>query len=350
MLQKEKAHQWSPTGVSFSGGGVRTIGEMGALSILMKAGVLDTVRNWYGCSGGSFCAFMGAIGVTPEWIRESIEYFDTRVIAEVEEDVLANFFTTWGINSGGRFIQFLSRFIDTWEPGSSAWTFADLALYRPGHHLHIIATNISAGCITVFNATNTPRVRILDAMRASSSIPLYFTPWIDSSGNYYCDGAILETYPWQCVDDKDNTMVITCSDSNIRKTVAQISQPTTLQEYLQKIIQLVRLQAPTQLPKYWIALNNSTIGSADFHITKEERTALYEEGERAAAGWLAFRRKVLSQGTQQNRSLNALPDTVSVSQHNPGKMSESPLHRIPPQEASPTAHCASRLSSRRWSL
>jgi NTE family protein len=350
MLQREGAHQWSPTGVSFSSGGVRIIGEMGALSKLLEAGVFDTVRNWYGCSGGSFCAVMGALGVTPEWIRGTVEYFDTRVIAEVEEDILANFLTSWGVNSGEKFIQFLGCFIDTWEPGSSAWTFADLAQHRSGHNLHIIATNITEGCLTVFNATNTPSVRIIDAMRASSSIPLYFMPWMDGSGNYYCDGAVLENYPWQCVDDKDNTMVITCSDSSIRTTPTCPGQPTTLQEYLQKIVQLSRRHVSTQMPKYWIALNNAKISGVDFHITKEDRFALFEEGEKVAAGWLAFRRKVLAQGTQRTHPLNAPPGSESVSPRDPGQMLETPLYHTPRKEANPTLRCASRQSSRRWSL
>ena len=349
MLQRGEAHSWIPTGVSFSAGGVRTIGHMGVLAKLLESGVTTYVRDWYGCSGGSLAAVVGAIGASHEWIRESINYFDMRAFAEIEEDMLATYFTSWGVTSGKRLIEFVGRFIDTWEPGSSAWTFADLAARRSGSRLHITATNISQGCLTVFNAENTPHVKILDAVRASCSIPCYFSPWIDNSGNQYCDGAVLEYYPWQHVADKENTMVIACSETGFRLAPAKV---TNMQEYIHRIsniLQNMQYVSPVR-PRFWIAVNNTTVSLVDFHISKEERVALFEEGATAANRWLTFRQRVLAEGTRRIHSSFAPPDTVFASPRDPERTTEIPPHRIPRKEANPTLPCASRPSSRRWSL
>jgi len=349
MLRQGEAHSWTPTGVSFSAGGVRTIGHMGVLAKLLESGVLDCVRDWYGCSGGTLAAVVGAIGASHIWIRETINYFDMRAFAEIEEEMLATYFTSWGVTSGKRLIEFVGRFIDTWEPGSSAWTFADLAVHRPQSRLHITATNISQGCLTVFNADNTPHVKILDAVRASCSIPCYFSPWIDASGNQYCDGAVLEYYPWQHVTDKENTMVIACSETGIRLSPTTV---TNLQEYIHRISNILQNMPNTNpvRPRFWIAINNTTVSLVDFHITKEERVTLFEEGATVANRWLAFRRTVLAEGTRRNHSLIAPPGNVSVSPRDPERMSEiPPLHTLR-RGANPTLQCASQRSSRRWSL
>jgi predicted acylesterase/phospholipase RssA len=260
---------WKPTGISFSAGGEHIIALLGALSRLIETGTSHNVTRWYGCSAGSFCAYVGALGVSPLWIRDVVTYFDTRVIAELEEDSVADFMNCWGLNSGSEIRKLIGRFLDTWESGASNWTFAHLSRKRPGISLFITATNLTMGSLSVFSTDTTPDMKILDAIRASLSVPLLFTPWKSPQGDIFCDGAIMEYFPWSCVKDKAHTLVIACSDTGIchRKLVKKNIK--SIEEYIDRIFKLVQQNQCSDDPRYWIAINNTSVDALDFKIEKE---------------------------------------------------------------------------------
>ena len=370
---KPSAIEWMPGGIAFGSGGVRTLCQLGVYASLYDAGLTSHVTNWYGCSGGSVNAFFAALGVSASCVRDCIGLLDLHVIGKVTEELLLDYMNTWGINSGEAFIAFIGRFADTWEPGASTWTFADLARERPGKQLHIIATNISRGHIVVFNVTNTPDIRVLDAVRASSAIPLFFTPWASPTGEYYCDGALLESYPWSCVVDKEQTLVILNSDKEIRQFREGHVRPapTSLGEYMLQIFQTVRrgyMKSSTP-PKHWIAVNNRDVSIVDFGIGKEQREALFAEGEAAGKSWISFKRSKQSRpGLAEDQSLTAAkqsrssampqsphecdhPNTYASDHPLPDRMSDNRQsgNRMPllhPSRGSQTP----RSRDRRWSL
>ena len=345
-------HEWTPTGVSFSSGGVLVTGHLGIMMQLIESGALHNVKEWYGCSGGSFCALFGAIGVSAAWIRDAVEYFDTRIIAGVEEENIINFLSSWGVNSGTALKEFIGKFLDTWEPGASKWTFADFAANRPGTSLHITATNITKGALEVFNVTNTPDVLVLDALRASCAVPCFFTPWKNTIGDLFCDGSILETYPWTCVKDKANTLVITCYDNGLRKSVGPVQKIETFGAYIKKVSNLLQQDRHIEIPKNWIAVNNSTSSALDFHITKNERLKLFGEGVNAAKGWLEFRKKVVASGTHGSHPQCGGHCTLPSCCHSQNRTSDSPqLHNPSPcLSALPDLCSGASPRARRWSL
>ena len=319
--------------------------------------MLDQVRDWYGCSGGAICALFGAIGVTSAWLREAVEHFDPRIVATVEEDMVADFMNIWGVNSGATFIEILSSFIDTWEPGCSKWTFADLAAKRPGKTLNITATNVTRGCVTVFNANTTPNMNIVLAVRISSSIPLFYTPWFDASGDLYCDGAALEYHPWSCVKDKDHTLVIACSDVGITGRRLHPEPIKSIGDYLGRLSFVSRLQRATQTPRNWIAVNNKVFGTFDFTMTKEERQSLFQEGRAAAVGWLAFQQSRVRQRdaageTRECPGDRGIPGTSSSGPCGPDKRLDTPQSHNLPLPPCPVLDSRNEgpRPCRRWSL
>jgi len=347
---------WSPRGVSFSAGGVHLVGHMGAMSCLIDAGTFSHVKDWYGCSGGSICAFFGALGVSATWIREAVTHFDTRAIVTIEGALVDDFFNYWGVNSGDKMIEFVGRFADTWEPGASAWTFADLAIKRPGTTLNITATNVSRGCITVFNANNTPTARILDAIRASSAVPFFFTPWVDKGGDMFSDGAILEYYPWHCVKERENTLVLVCSDTGISGRHVTPIKIHSFSDYISRVVKLVQQTQVRDPPRFWIAINNKSLNGLDFHIEMTHRMSLFSEGIAAAEGWLTFRRRITlpdcSAKTEETH-LSYEGQCASSSVHcDQDRMSDIPQShsRPPPPYPSRDSHSAKLRYARRWSL
>ena len=334
-----------PTGISFSAGGVLAIAQMGALSSLIESGMTSDVTDWYGCSGGCFAAICGAIHASPQWIRDSASVCDLRFLGDIDDELISGFMTSWGIVSGDRLLEMLGRIVDTWEPGFSTWTFGQLPV---GHDLHIIATNLTKGCATVFNSVNTPTVRILDAVRASIAIPCFLTPWVDPvSGDIHCDGAVFEYYPWHSVKDKDRTLVITCSDKVLKSAVNV--QIHTVIDYVSRIFSMKLSAQFHDQPRLLITMNNSSFNSLNYRITREERMELFEEGRLALISTSSIEMSetrethpFLADRRISHNPCSACPDKT-LDTHRP--------YTLPPPE-DPFQHprTGSQQKRRRWSL
>ncbi len=358
-LARGMTERWQPYAISFSSGGVRVIGHMGVLSALLDTGVVTNVRAWYGCSGGSICAFMGVLGASAGWLRDFAEHFQLKILGLVSDDVLTSFVTTWGVNTGEEGMALLGRYLETWEPGCASWTFADLARVRPGVRLGISATNVTRGTLAWFSAETTPTMRILEAIRVSCSIPFFFTPWFGPDGDMYCDGAILEPYPWQHLSagEREQTLVITCSESSVGggRGVGR-ETPTSLSNYLGRLVHIMRPR-PVEVPRHWIAVNNRKVSLIDFGLSLEGRIGLFEEGAAAGQRWLRWQEIVR----------RAVPQTGGSSQLSAGPSAERQSRLTSPSQSSdtppPSAPTGSRpspshrryasqqpSSRRRWSL
>lgn len=351
--------QWSPRAISFSSGGVRILGHVGVLTALLESSALTDVRAWYGCSGGAICALLGILGVSVGWLRDFVEHFPLKVLGQISDDFLTSYMTTWGVNSGEEGIVLLGRYLETWEPGCATWTFADLAAARPGVRLGISATNVSQGSLAWFSLETTPAMRVLDAIRVSCSIPFFFTPWVGPDGDLYCDGAVLEPYPWQhlSTDERAATLVVTCSENSLggHRGIGR-ETPTSLTEYLGRLLHIMRPRPP-EVPRHWIAVNNRRVSIIDFDLAREERFGLLEEGTAAGRRWLQWQDVVMrsARGTDGTRRSSAHPRTSSPDRPPISAQSlDSPLLSgqtgLPPS-LSPRQRTLSQLSSRRrWSL
>lgn len=283
---------WQPHVVSFSSGGVRVLGHVGVLATLVEEGLSVGVKEWWGCSGGALCALLGALGVSVGWMRDCIEALVLHPLGAVEEDMVGDFFRVWGVNSGKAWIEFVGRVLETWEPGISTWTFTDLASARPGVRFCAIATNLTQGRLDVFSVETTPQMRLLDALRASCAVPLFYSPWVSTSGDLYCDGAVVEQFPWEAIKDKEGTLVIVCSDSAMgRGCGVAAGAITELSGYVGRIYQVARRRVSGPSVRNWIAVNNRTVGVLDFGLDATGRLGLFEEGRQAGRGWLTFRQR-----------------------------------------------------------
>jgi predicted acylesterase/phospholipase RssA len=344
---------WQPRAVSFSSGGVRTLGLAGVLAALLETDVLRDVREWYGCSGGCFPTVFGAIGATPAWIRDAVSHLEMAPLVKIEGELVGAIGERWGVSSGAGLLEFFGRIVETWAPGFASWTFADFALAYPAVRLVFIATNVTKGNMKVFGTSETPSVRIMDALRASMSVPLFFTPTVIDS-EIFCDGAICEYYPWSCVTaGNDQTLVVSCDERGIQGRPLQRAQPQSLTEYISRLFRISAAQRSCDVPRYWIALNN-TVGFLDFKMTREERIAVFDEGVVAAHQWLAFSQSksqiAAASATQPSQTQSALPYT-SPTDPVPCSDKRSGIHRSDNRTSMPCP-CRSRQneSGRRWSL
>ena len=342
--------QQGPKALSFSSSGVFLVGQMGIYCRLYEAGMVSDVTEYYGCSGGGVCAYLAALGVTPAWIREWIQHFDTRPLLNIQEEMVVDYMTSWGVDSGDYAAEYIRKFIDTWEPGATHWTFAEFAASRPGISLKIIATNVTAGSQEVFSVETHPTMQVGDAIRASSSIPFYAAPWRDSSGQIFCDGAVLETYPLHCVRSPAETLFIICGEERNHRLVGPVQ---TFGGYVHKILNLVRFwNRSFQEPDHIIRLSPCGIMMLDFMISKEERLHIFATGIADAERWLTKGSMQGSVGgTAESRPLSGALNALSASHPSPGLLSDSHRSSIPsrPEDPSQGSHGGRQRRYRRWS-
>jgi len=347
---REMSPRWRPQCISFSGGGARSIGHMGVLIRLMEEDILSDVRAWYGTSGGSMAAILGALGVSVGWLRSCAEYFDTHPMLDIQEDLVAHFMTEWGVDYGNKYVEYMGRFLNTWEPGFSEWTFAQLSAARPGILLGIPAVNLSTGEYVLFSSTTHPHMKIFDAVRATSSIPMFFTPWKDDKGHLYCDGALKEQYPWACIpkEKRSTTLMIACHENQIGVyTHAPIS---TFTDYISRIMYIARHNHQQDAPEHTIVINDTRIDILDFFQRKEERLCLIQSGIDAVAAWVM--QHSLAENSETH-PLSSVPDTLpSARLVAQDRELDIPQSQNPQPSRGPSQglHISSQQISRRWSL
>jgi len=295
---------WFPRAISCSAGGLRALSQLGTLAALRDAGVLNHVHDWYGCSGGGITALIGtvfALGATSAWIRDALAIFDTAPFATLDTQRIAQFWTEWGILSGSDIIAVVGRILNTLAPTISTWTFRELEQHT-GSRLHLIATNVSKSCSATFSSATTPHVKVLDALQASMAIPSIFVPVV-INGDLYCDGAVDEYYPWTCVENKDETLVL-LTDS----TLNALTPVQSFAEYLHRIYSIMyNRRRIVPLPRNWIAVNEQRISMVSMILTREDRLTLFADGIKSAKGWLLLRKQRHFRNLQRLRRRESAP-------------------------------------------
>jgi predicted acylesterase/phospholipase RssA len=185
--------------VAFGAGALDGFQQLGALHVLQKEGRLGSTRRFAGTSAGSIVAFIAALRVIALDVMMFVAEADTRNLIRVK---LANLATDFGVDDASALFGFLASMFEAMCPGSSELTF-ELLHATTGRHLMVATTCLSDSRLEVMDHLSTPGVRILDAIRASCSVPILFTsPMLN--GKRYCDGGILAYYPHMLLSDIAN--------------------------------------------------------------------------------------------------------------------------------------------------
>ena len=179
-----------------SGGSVSTIAIVGALSCLEDNDIIccKNINKFIGSSAGSIVSLMLCIGYDVKEIylisEELTDDYNKNVSFSV--DMLLNILDQYGIDDG--------LFIEKWlkklllkKINNSNPTFLEFAKIT-GKDLNVCASNISKYEFTVFSVDTTPDVNVVDAIRASISLPFIFKPQI-INGEYYVDSGLLNNFP-----------------------------------------------------------------------------------------------------------------------------------------------------------
>lgn len=185
----------------FEGGGVKGIAYGGALQGLEDRGILDSIVRVGGTSAGAINAVLLACGYTLDETLHELEQLDFKKFLDDSFGVVRDFKrlkNQYGWYRGDAFKDWIGDLIKR-KTGSRNIAFKQFQ-QRGFLDLHLIGTNLSTRYAEVFSAETTPKLRIIDAVRISMSIPLYFTAVRRPKKGLYVDGGLSNNYPIKLFD------------------------------------------------------------------------------------------------------------------------------------------------------
>lgn len=153
----------------------------------------------------------------------------------------------------------------------------------------ITSTDVESESTVYYTPDTHPNVPIVESVRESSSIPLYYCPVL-RNGCMYVDGGLLDNYPIQKLYDylpKDQVFGIKLISNKNSSTQLTSKVPTNVVEYMAKIIKMLHNQAAKVHIdeddwKRTIKVNVGSINPIDFNLNIEQKNWLVNQGEIAA--------------------------------------------------------------------
>jgi len=190
----------------FEGAGIRGIAYCGALMELDERGILEHVKRVAGTSSGAITASLLSVGYTPQEIFDVIGNTDFAKFNDGRMGLAGGAFRLrkhMGWYKGNEFLHWLEGLIAV-KTTSSDITFRQLyqlAKASPQYkELTVAATCLNHQTSLYFSAETFPDMRIVDAVRASMAIPLYYEPLIvDRQGRVISQDDMLPEH-FLCVD------------------------------------------------------------------------------------------------------------------------------------------------------
>ncbi|BBX69756.1 patatin-like phospholipase family protein [Mycolicibacterium psychrotolerans] len=309
-----------------SGGGVKGIALVGAVSALVDAGYVPQR-----ISGTSAGALVGAVlagaaqrgDLTSRQLEDLALRIDYRAFLDpgpIERVPVLG--PAWGVLSGGGIYrgEALRRWVAEQLAGFGVTTFADLAIDDPQlppeqrYRLVVTVADVTRGELVRLPwdyervyGLDPDEQNVADAVRASTAIPFFFHPETltsaDGTTSTLVDGGLLSNFPIDSLDRTDGakprwptfgvTLLPTLpaeSDQVIPalRPLHLLGSPTLLEQVLTTIL-VGRDQAYLNQP--WVSvrtirIDTREVGVLDFGLTVAEKRTLYLKGLRAGEDFL----------------------------------------------------------------
>lgn len=277
-----------PKRLIFSGGGIKVVSILGSLEVLEEKGRLKKVKEVCGVSAGAWLAFMVASGFPIVKIQELILSLEFSVIRNISPEGFLRFPETFGIDDGTSLVKFLDSLTKVALKLDPGITFAE---FKGPYSFRCWATDLTTRTIREFSALKTPGVKIIDALRASMSLPLYYTPVRDTiTGNMLSDGGIQGNLPIHALteDECGESLSIGFSSSNSEESSEK--QVGDLMGFVNAIFAcLTHGRNDAKIAKWAhriIRIPVDDYPSWNFEASRTDREMLMSKGHDAAIAWL----------------------------------------------------------------
>lgn len=236
------------------------------------------IKKFCCVSIGSIMCLLYIIGFKYEEIKQEILNKDFTDLRDVR---LKNFINKYGLDSGKNIINWLEILMAKREYPKDI-TF-DQLYKKTGVHYQVLATNLNKYDCTIFDYKNTPRVKVLSAIRMSISIPFVFSVK-KYKGDIHVDGGIINNYPIKLFENEMSTVLgiklINKADiENIKEEIMDINS------YIYNVMSCFIVQKEKATTLFDEYINHTICIKADhithminFELKNEEKINLIDQG------------------------------------------------------------------------
>jgi NTE family protein len=185
----------------FEGGGVKGIAYVGALQALEDRGAMEEIVRVGGTSSGAINAVLLATNHSSREQQKILQEMDFNLFMDNSWGMARDaqrLLNDFGWHKGEYFRSWIGDLIAS-KLGSANATFTDFHLMGC-KELYLIGANLSTGFGEVFSREHTPTMRVVDAVRISMSLPLFFSAVRNVRGDVFVDGGLLLNYPIKLFD------------------------------------------------------------------------------------------------------------------------------------------------------
>jgi NTE family protein len=164
--------------------------------------VLKNIKRVGGASAGAIIALLLALDYSVAEIKEIMWSMDLERFMDSSWGVIRNterLLKDFGWYRGDFFQNWIGDLVEK-KTGSRLTTFQELDKRKLSRQLYLIGTNLSTGFAAIFSNKHTPEMTIVEAVRISMSIPLFFTAVRNKDHDVCVDGGALENYPIKLFD------------------------------------------------------------------------------------------------------------------------------------------------------
>lgn len=210
-----------------SGGSIKGLAQAGALHCMEKHQLLQHIDTYACTSVGAIVGLMLIVGIKP---LEMLHFFIAVDTKKVTKSTPLNLLSSFGFDNGERVMVIFQHILEGNNYNSNI-TFGEF--YEKTKKKFIVTgTCINTKKVVYFSYETAPHIRVVDAVRASTSIPIVFVPQ-KIENMLYTDGGCIDNYPIKLFDHcLDQVIGIMVTDN--RKKVDMINN---IEQYFSEIIQ-----------------------------------------------------------------------------------------------------------------
>jgi len=271
------------TNLVLSGGGLKGLCALGALSFLNHNNLLNSITTYCGTSSGAIISLFLNLGYTPDDIYDILYEIDFSMLTNFDFECFFNEVCI-GLDKGDA-IKYIIGTLMIKKNFNINTTFKEL-YEKTQKKLIITGCCVNDATVEYFSYDKTPNMKIMTAIRITYSIPIIFKP-VTHDNKLWIDGGCIDNYPIEIFQKElDSTIGILLDDQ------VSIDQFQDITEYLFNIIKCLQkgisIKTYEQYKKNTIYINqNISKNPMNFTVNNEIKKELFDLGKNAASKFIS---------------------------------------------------------------
>ena len=260
-----------------SGGGTRGLVYYGVFKALDELKILENITTFATTSIGSLVSIMYLIGYTVSEMEKFMYLFDTKRFSSfesIEKISIIEILQNYGFDNGENIHIVINKLL---KGKGLKENITLLELYQHNKKKFIATTVCINTKSTEYLSYETyPNMRVSDAIRMSTCVPIYFMPVI-MNNKYYIDGGCMDNYPIHLFKNRIDEVIGVYVDN-----IYEANDINNFQSYLMNTYQTYNKGYVHNIlrnwEKYTILINVKQDNILEFDVSKKKKKMFFKIG------------------------------------------------------------------------